>query len=118
VLAVSGTLQHPVDSMVVSGLPATAVMAPATPTFDDATLVRILRWKFRREDETVVCEMGLTGHDSAYQLRIDPASDPTGATTERFDDAFAVFARHAMIEHVLIKEGWSLDGFESESLRH
>jgi hypothetical protein len=91
----------------------------ATPrTFDDAALVRILRWKFRRAHETVVCEMGLTGNDSAYQLRVDPASDPAGATTERFDDAFAVFARHAMIEHVLIKDGWSLDGFESESLRH
>ena len=94
-------------------------MAPkATTTVDGATLVRVLRWKFRREHETVVCEMGLTGHDSAYQLRIDAASDPTGATTERFDDAFAVFVRHAMIEQLLIKDGWSLDGFESESLRH
>jgi len=94
-------------------------MAPkATTTVDGATLVRVLRWKFRREHETVVCEMGLTGHDSAYQLRIDAASDPTGATTERFDDAFTVFVRHAMIEHLLIKDGWSLDGFESESLRH
>ena len=47
-----------------------------------------------------------------------PAGDPTGATTERFDDALTVFVRHAMIEQLLIKEGWSLDGFESESLRH
>ena len=94
-----------------------AVRASLPLTFD-AGLVRVLRWRFRRAHETVVCEMGLTGTDSAYQLRIDPASNPAGATTERFDDAFAVFARHAMIERELMDDGWSLDGFESQSLRH
>jgi hypothetical protein len=84
----------------------------------DAGFVRVLRWKFRRAHETVVCEMGLTGNDSAYELRIDRPWDPAGTTTERFDNAFAIFARHALIEHFLINQGWSLDEFESESLRH
>jgi hypothetical protein len=87
----------------------------------DAGFVRVLRWTFRRAHEVVVCEMGLTGHDSAYQLRIDPPwnrTGATGATTEQFDDAFAVFARHALIERFLINDGWSLHEFESESLRH
>lgn len=63
-----------------------------------------------------MCELGLTGDDSAYQLRIDPPWNPTGATTELFDDALSAFQRHAMIERILVKEGWSLDSFESERL--
>jgi len=78
--------------------------------------VRVLRWKFRRRNETLVCELGLTGTDSAYELRIDPPWDPAGTTTEVFDDAMAVFARHAMIERVLIEGGWFLEGFESQPL--
>jgi hypothetical protein len=79
-------------------------------------VTRVLRWKFRRHDETLVCELGLTGRDSAYELRIDPPWDPAGATTEVFDDAMAVFTRHAMIERALVEEGWFLEGFESQAL--
>ena len=77
--------------------------------------VRVLRWIFQRdEDETVVCELGLTGEDSEYELRVPAQWNPTGAAIERFDDALTAFQRHAMIERLLLDEGWVLHAFESE----
>lgn len=77
--------------------------------------VRVLRWIFQRdEDETVVCELGLTGEDSEYELRVPAQWNPTGAAIERFDDALAAFQRHAMVERLLLDDGWMLQGFESE----
>jgi hypothetical protein len=75
--------------------------------------VRILRWTFRRDDDTVVCELGLNSDDSAYELRVNPRS-PAGATSEQFGDAMSAFQRHATIERMLVNEGWLLEGFESE----
>ena len=76
----------------------------------------LLRWTFRRLDKTLVCELGLTGSHSAYELRIDPLSDPASATPEVFYDAIAVFARHDMFERTLFEGGWSLEGFEAQAL--
>jgi hypothetical protein len=77
--------------------------------------VRVLRWTFQRdEDETVICELGLTGEDSEYELRVPAEWNPTGAAIERFDDALTAFQRHAMIERLLLDDGWMLQGFESE----
>ncbi len=76
--------------------------------------VRVLRWTFRREDDSVVCELGLNSDDSAYELRIDPPRNPTGASTELFNDAMSAFQRHAAIERLLVGDGWMLGGFESE----
>jgi len=73
-----------------------------------------MRWTFRRDDETVVCELGLNGDDSAYELRIAPPWNPVGATTELFDDAMSAVQRHAAIERLLVRDGWSLESFESE----
>jgi len=75
---------------------------------------RILRWTFRREDESVICELGLNSDDSAYELRLHPRSNPFGATTELFDDAISAFQRQAAIERILVDDGWMLDAFESE----
>src|SRR5213078_1080687 len=34
-------------------------------------VTRVLRWTFRGEnDEAVVCELGLTGYDREYELRV------------------------------------------------
>jgi len=93
-------------SMCLSGASATMSL--------DTRFVRVLKWTFRRDDETVICELGLTGDDSAYELRIDPPWNPAGTTTEIFDDAMAAFQRHGMIERILVQEGWSLDKFESQ----
>ena len=87
----------------------------ATSTFAHTdTCVRVMRWTFRRDDETVVCELGLNGDDSAYELRIAPPWNPVGATTELFDDAMSAVQRHAAIERLLVRDGWSLESFESE----
>ena len=72
-----------------------------------------MRWTFRRHDDTIVCELGLNRDDSAYELRIEPPSNPTGVATESFDDAIAAFQRHGDIERMLIERGWSLERFES-----
>jgi hypothetical protein len=78
--------------------------------------VRVLRWTFRREDEAVVCEMGLTGQDREYEIRIPPEWNPTRRAIERFDDALTAFQRHAMIERTLLNAGWVLGKFESERI--
>lgn len=75
--------------------------------------IRVLRWTFRRDDESVVCELGLNSDDSAYELRIDPPWNPVGTTTELFDDATSAFQRQAAIERILVNEGWLLEAFES-----
>jgi len=79
--------------------------------------VRVMRWIFRRHDESVVCELGLNRDDSAYELRIDPPWNPTGVGSELFNDAVAAFERHGVIERCLIEEGWSLESFESNVRR-
>jgi hypothetical protein len=76
--------------------------------------IRVLRWTFRRDTDSVVCELGLNNDNSAYELRIDPPWNPAGATTELFDDAMSAFQRHAAIERLLVDQGWLLEGFESE----
>ena len=76
--------------------------------------VRVLRWTFRRDSDSVVCELGLNSDDSAYELHIDPPWNPTGSATELFNDAMSAFQRHAAIERLLVGDGWMLEGFESE----
>ena len=75
--------------------------------------VRVLRWTFTRDTENLLCELGLTGDDTAYQLRVDPPSNPTGISVECYDDAMSAFQRHAMIERLLLEAGWTLESFES-----
>ena len=62
----------------------------------------------------LVCELALTGEDREYELRVSAVWNPTGKSVERFDDALTAFQRHAMIERVLLDEGWFLHTFESE----
>jgi len=89
----------------------------ASRTLDPAErTARLLRWTFRRQDEAVVCELGLNGDDSAYELRVAPEWNPTGITRELFDDAMSAFARHTAIERMLVDDGWMLEGFESERI--
>jgi hypothetical protein len=73
----------------------------------------VLLWTFRRQHETVVCQLGLNRDHSAYELTLNPPWDLQGTTTEVFDDAMPAFQRHAAIERVLVEEGWLLEGFES-----
>ena len=94
-------------------LPATV---PSLPVRTAATYVRVLRWTFSRGARSIRCELGLNRDDSAYQLRIDPPGNPTGISIESFDDAMAAFQRHAMIERILVDDGWTLESFESTEI--
>ena len=85
-----------------------------TPAIDTDTSVRVMRWTFRRDHETVTCELGLNADDSAYELRIAPPWNPLGDVNELFNDALAAFHRHTAIERELVQEGWSLESFKSE----
>jgi hypothetical protein len=76
-------------------------------------VIQVLSWTYRRDDETVYCQLGLAADYSAYELRIQPPWNPTGATAELFDDAVSAFQRHARVERLLINEGWSLERFDS-----
>ena len=78
--------------------------------------VRILRWTFRRDEETVVCELGLNSDESAYELRLNLPWNPSGTTTELFDDAMSAFQRHAALERILVRDGWMLEEFETEQM--
>ena len=92
-----------------------AASAAASNT-DAGGYVRILRWTFTRGSESVRCELGLAADDSAYELRIDPPWKPSGVGVECFDDAMSAFQRHAMIERLLLDEGWTLESFDSLKL--
>ena len=94
---------------------ARCLPAPTAVAAGDRS-IRVMRWIFRRHDDTVVCELGLNRDDSAYELRSDPHGKRTGATIEIFCDAIAAFERHGRIERRLIEDGWSLESFESERL--
>jgi len=95
---------------------ATCVTSACRIDHHNARTVRVLRWTFRRHEEAVVCELGLNGDDSAYELRVNPAWNPLGVTTELFDDAMSAFERHAAIERTLVDGGWMLEGFDSEQV--
>jgi hypothetical protein len=95
---------------------ATCVTSTNAANSPPITYVRVLRWTFTRGGETVSCELGLTGDDSAYQLRIDPPWNPTGVVVECFDEAMTAFQRHAMIERILLEDGWTLESFESKKI--
>jgi hypothetical protein len=85
-------------------------------TGDRQPYARVLRWVFRRGDETLTCELGLTSEDSAYELRMTSAQHPDRNLHELFDDAMPAFQRHAAIERALVDEGWSLESFESQRI--
>jgi hypothetical protein len=78
--------------------------------------VRVLRWTFSRRAQTLLCELGLTADEAAYQLRIEPPWNPLGVGVECFDDAMSAFQRHATIERALLDEGWTLESFESTKI--
>ena len=94
--------------------PRDACAAPVERSRRNFRHIRVLRWTFRRDDDAVVCELGLTGEDREYELRVPAEWNPTRRAIERFDDALMAFQRHAMIECTLLDAGWVLDGFESE----
>jgi hypothetical protein len=74
---------------------------------------RVLRWTFRRADETAVCELGLNSDELAYELRLTVPGD-AHRSVEVFSDAIAAFHRQTAVERTLVAQGWSLEGFHSD----
>lgn len=74
--------------------------------------VPVLRWTYRRDGDTLWAEMTLTGDLSAYELRLSPPRLFAGPDSELFDDAICAFQRQAIVERLLLEEGWRLEGFE------
>ena len=106
--------RQPMDDVSVPA-PRDGYTAPIDRSRKNYRHIRVLRWTFRRrEDEAVICELGLTGEDREYEIRIPAEWNPTHRAIERFDDALTAFQRHAMIERTLLDAGWVLAGFESE----
>ncbi len=91
----------------------TCLTSPPPPATPDRS-VRVLRWVFRRDDEAVICELGLSEDEGSYELRVDPPVNAVGIVSELFDDAVSAFQRHSALERTLVEEGWSLESFESQ----
>lgn len=76
--------------------------------------LNVLRWVYRRDQDAIICELGLNSDESAYELRLQlPAAI---GSRECFHDVTAAFNRHIDVERGLIRDGWSLDAFESSAL--
>jgi hypothetical protein len=76
-----------------------------------------LRWLFRRGDDRLQCELGLTSDHCAYELRTNPRPDGMASASELFDDAFSAFRRHSTLERMLLDAGWTLEVFETGPAR-
>jgi hypothetical protein len=77
-------------------------------------IVQVMRWTFRRDDESVVCELGLNRDSSAYELRVELPPNAAGFSVESFKDAMPAFQRQMALERTLVRDGWSLESFESD----
>lgn len=77
--------------------------------------ILVLRWTYRRQADTLVCELALTRDFSAYELHVS-APVLGGQPSELFDDAICAFERQASIERALIDDGWHLDRFDRERM--
>ena len=96
----------------------TSCATSATTTFDHTdTGVRVMRWTYRRNEETIICELGLNSDHSAYEMRVALPPNLSGVRTELFNDAISAFQRHGAIERTLVREGWSLESFQSERVQ-
>lgn len=66
---------------------------------------RVLRWVFRRSNDTITCEIDETG-DRRFEVCIVPHWDVSAGTIERFDAAYRAFERHAQLARRLREAGW------------
>ena len=96
--------------MAICVLERSATLAPTHPA------ARVLRWTFRRDHESFICELALNNDGSAYELRVNPTSNPSDGATELFEGALKAFQRQVAIERRLVDAGWTLEGFESQRI--
>jgi hypothetical protein len=75
--------------------------------------IRVLRWVFSRDRETLHCELALDPSQFRYELRLHRGDQPNGVLNEGFGDVAKAFARQCELEAALLTEGWTLDRYES-----
>ena len=80
----------------------------------NATSIRVLRWVYVHDNDSLTCELRLAADGLSYQLTTTPGSPPAADTLELFKDATDAFQRQCELERTLIEAGWSLDSYESQ----
>jgi hypothetical protein len=76
--------------------------------------IRVLRWVYSHDDDSLTCELRLADDGLSYQLTTTRGAPPAADTLERFRDATDAFHHHCELERKLIETGWSLDSYESQ----
>lgn len=66
----------------------------------------MLRWVFRRDTETLTCEVDAAGN--RWEVCIVPHWDVAESVIERFDTPLSALERHADIARRLRDAGWSV----------
>ena len=76
--------------------------------------IRVLRWVYSHQDESLTCELRLADDGLSYQLTTTPCPQHGVAEVERFKDVTSAFQRQSGLERRLIADGWSLESYESQ----
>jgi len=76
--------------------------------------IRVLRWVYSHQDDSLTCELRLADDGLSYQLTTTPCPQHGVPEVERFKDVTAAFQRQSELERKLIADGWSLESYESQ----
>ena len=76
--------------------------------------IRVLRWVYSHQDESLTCELRLGDDGLNYQLTTTPCPQHGVPEVERFKDVTSAFQRQSELERKLIADGWSLESYESQ----
>jgi len=80
----------------------------------NTTSIRVLRWVYSRQGESLTCELRLATDGLSYQLTTTPCPQHGVPELERFKDVTSAFQRQSALERKLIADGWSLESYESQ----
>lgn len=83
-----------------------------SPPAPPASPVRVLRWVFRRDYDSLTCELTLGAADYC-QFSTMPPYPTSGHGIERFAEVSDALQRQCEVEALLINDGWTLELHES-----
>jgi hypothetical protein len=76
--------------------------------------MRLLRWIFQRDHQTLTCQVDQQPGAGNYTLSLVPHSDAAAEIAETFNTAWSAFRRHAMIASELRRSGWTLAAYTAD----
>ena len=76
--------------------------------------MRLLRWIFQRDNQTLTCQVDRRPGAGSYTLSLVPHSNTTAEIAETFNTAWSAFRRHAMIASELRRAGWTLAAYTAD----